>query len=363
MNWQWSAGVLAGAAATLLLAALAVLVYAARPRSRVHRWSSLLIVMVAFGWALPMGLLALAADETTIRFAVAVAMPWQLAVPAVLFCMAIAQTLGGGLVRRAAYVAVAVVAAAAQATWFASPRVVIDVASQGGDRFAVAADAGFWAALATCAAAATAAASFLVSGERGPRRYRAWLFTSLAGGAAIALLAAVAPSPWIIDDRGLAVASVLVTVPTGGFAVGLLRGTSAAGREFLRRTVAGGLVATVLTAVFFGVSEGLETLVPFTDVTLTIVAAAAIALVMRPLEGRAERLTDRLVPPRPMTADQEERWRTYRRAADAAWEDGVLQRRDRVLLGALQERLGLPDRIARWIEQTARRKHAAMART
>jgi hypothetical protein len=122
-----------------------------------------------------------------------------------------------------------------------------------------------------------------------------------------------------------------------------------------------GLVAGTLLAAFFSVSKITENLVAaqFPDGTVGVYAGGIVAglllFAISPLQKLAERVAQATVP----TANAmdgipvPERLEFYRDQAQIAWSDGVLGRRERLLLDRLRERLGIPPVEAARIETEA----------
>lgn len=182
---------------------------------------------------------------------------------------------------------------------------------------------------------------------------------AMAGSAAVVhqlLLFAYAGSSliestaWALMDIGLPVLAALT------LAFGLTQAVAAPqvrlGRDLARRVLTDGLTTIVLATLFFVSGETLERFLPFEDTSLTILAAAGISLAMHPLQARSEAVVDRLLP---AVSTGQKGERAYLAAAEAAWSDGTLQYRDRVLLDGLRRQIGIDMRTARRLEGEARR--------
>jgi len=108
----------------------------------------------------------------------------------------------------------------------------------------------------------------------------------------------------------------------------------------LKFTLRHGTAATMLAALFFIVSNTLQTLIPAQSLAVNL-AAAAIAL--KPAETLAKRFVNRIMPEvRPEDAYIHRRkCQVYRVALDAAMEDGSITTRERRVLSNLARELGL----------------------
>ncbi len=127
----------------------------------------------------------------------------------------------------------------------------------------------------------------------------------------------------------------------------------------LEIAVRGALAAAVL-ALFFGMlSQGIESALPLSNQAAGLLAAAAVALSLGPLEALADRLTHRIDPRRATDArDEAERRQAFRAALAEALRDGSLSDRDLVYLASLQQRLRISG-AARWrLERSVRRQMA-----
>ena len=116
-------------------------------------------------------------------------------------------------------------------------------------------------------------------------------------------------------------------------------------------------------ALFFGMlSQGIEFLIPISGTLAGLLSAAAVALLLGPLEQLADRVTHQLDPQAATEArDAKERRRAFEAALATALEDGSLSPRDLDYLNHLQGRLGIP-RSTRWrLERKVRRRVAVQA--
>ena len=114
-------------------------------------------------------------------------------------------------------------------------------------------------------------------------------------------------------------------------------------------------------ALFFGMlSQGIESVIPISGTLAGLLSAAAVALLLGPLETLADRLTHRIDPTAATEArDEKERKRAFAAALRTALEDGSLSARDLEYLNSLQARLGIT-RSMRWrLERQARRASRA----
>jgi hypothetical protein len=124
----------------------------------------------------------------------------------------------------------------------------------------------------------------------------------------------------------------------------------------LELLVKGGIVAATIALVFGMLSEGIESLIPLSSFEAGLATAAAIALLLAPIQNGAQRLTDRLFPSvsRPEDRADARRLRLYRDAVEEALADGVLSRRDKTFLGHLREQLGIEKKQGAAIENEIR---------
>lgn len=124
----------------------------------------------------------------------------------------------------------------------------------------------------------------------------------------------------------------------------------------LNFTVRKGTLATVLLATFFVVFQVIENLL---DANLGLVAGGlatgAMLLSARPLERAGARLAKALVPrgQDPAVSSDDERLRLFREQAYMVWSDGMMGRKERLLLDNLRERLRIPLEEAVRIEREA----------
>jgi hypothetical protein len=114
-----------------------------------------------------------------------------------------------------------------------------------------------------------------------------------------------------------------------------------------------GTVAATFVAVFFVASETAQQV--FSGVGgsyFGIAAAGVLVLGMHPLQRLAERLADKAMPGvKPMQEmSRAEKSRFYREQAALAWEDGALNKKERLMLNSLRERLGLSHEDASRLE-------------
>lgn len=133
----------------------------------------------------------------------------------------------------------------------------------------------------------------------------------------------------------------------------------------VRTTVQRSAVAAVFLVVFFAASETAEIFVSETvGPFVGILAAAAIAFAFRPLERFAERIAKAAVPHARSVAemDADERREVYREQLRIALADGRLTDKQRVMLDAARERLGLSDDEVEAIEGEVRGEAGAGAR-
>lgn len=115
------------------------------------------------------------------------------------------------------------------------------------------------------------------------------------------------------------------------------------------------VLASFAVAVLFVVAELLANFVS-QNVSLSLGGAAAggLLLAVHPLQRFAERLARRAAPTKELSdMSRDERLELYREQASLAWMDGVLQRKERLLLDRLRDRLGLDVEECQRIERDA----------
>jgi hypothetical protein len=121
-------------------------------------------------------------------------------------------------------------------------------------------------------------------------------------------------------------------------------------------TLRRGALLAALAAVFFLVQELLEAALPFEGLLPGVAGAAAIAILFRPVWRLAGRVADRVLP----GVDNTEDYRALRRreiylaAYEAASEGSGVTARERSMLQALAQRLGLDARAVQRLEAQAR---------
>lgn len=128
----------------------------------------------------------------------------------------------------------------------------------------------------------------------------------------------------------------------------------------LEMAVKGALAAGTLALVFGMLSQGIENVIPLSNQVAGLLAAAAVSLLLGPLEDLADRLTHRLDPSAATDAkDEKERRQAFETAYASALEDGSLSSRDLVYLASLQQRLRI-SWTTRWrLERRVRRNIGA----
>lgn len=118
----------------------------------------------------------------------------------------------------------------------------------------------------------------------------------------------------------------------------------------------GALAAGTLALVFGMLSQGIETILPLSNQVAGLLAAAAVALLLGPLESVADKLTHRIDPRAATDAkDEDERRRAFEAAYATAMEDGHLSSRDLVYLASLQQRLRISWAVRWRLERRVRR--------
>lgn len=115
------------------------------------------------------------------------------------------------------------------------------------------------------------------------------------------------------------------------------------------------VLASIGVAIVFVVAEVLANrLSQNVSLSLGGFAAGGVLLAVHPLQRLAERLARRASPMKAVSdMSQAERLDLYREQASLAWMDGALQRKERLLLDRLRDRLGLDAAECQRIEQEA----------
>ena len=113
----------------------------------------------------------------------------------------------------------------------------------------------------------------------------------------------------------------------------------------LKVAVKGSTIVAPFALVFVVVSESVERALEFDGAIFGVGAAAAIALAFRPLESLAQHVADRILPGVDDTASYraDRRADLYRAAVEDGAADDVLTPRERAMLAAIQQRLGISD--------------------
>ena len=120
----------------------------------------------------------------------------------------------------------------------------------------------------------------------------------------------------------------------------------------LKITLRRSTVLGCFAAAFFLGGETLEQIVPVHGFLLGLVAAAAVATVLRPLQRMAESVADRLMPGVDASAAYlaERKHDVYRSAVEGAVSDGVITETERAILKRLRESLAIAPDAAAGIE-------------
>lgn len=109
----------------------------------------------------------------------------------------------------------------------------------------------------------------------------------------------------------------------------------------LKRGLQGTVVAGAIAAAFFVVAYAIEQFVSVSSFVPGLVTAGLLAVTIQPLQRKAERLADRLMPG--VEASQayltERKHEVYRGAIEAAMQDGSVSDRERAILVGLQSSL------------------------
>lgn len=169
---------------------------------------------------------------------------------------------------------------------------------------------------------------------------------------------------WVVSMRLAQLAFPLVA----GYAV-LRRNAARVDAHRIDRTVRGamrgGTVGAIVVAMFFVVSEGAAALFgalaaerdlpDWLAQALGVLGAGVLVFALAPMVRWGERLANGVAahgrPIAQMGVDEREQ--VYREQAEVAWADGSLSAKERLLLDALRQRLGIPIEAAANIEHEA----------
>jgi hypothetical protein len=196
-------------------------------------------------------------------------------------------------------------------------------------------------------------------GDQRTARDANW-FASLSGAVALAGFAAMGVYYFVGQHAGFVASDV--TYGLVGLAFPLLLLLPVLRSQVLdvdarvRLTVKRGLVGYVFVAVVFvTVEAAAQTLSNNLSFGVGGVAAGILLFALHPLQRLAERVADQTVgrskPIKDM--DSRERHELYQEQAMIAWADGKLERKERLLLDRLREKLGLSVQDAARIESKA----------
>lgn len=372
MDWEL-VGEVSGTLAAFAACAMAAFVYVVAPSRAQNRLTALFLaltgvqVFFTFGWEwYPDRLLA---PVQALRITAAVAQS--------IVYLALLGTLDSPLSRAftspRAHAMLLALAGASIAAWPLYRRVVIG--PEGSER------AGFWVLLFAHALALLYGVVVAISAWRRARlgsaaRARGRAFAIAFGvrdvvfvvfiTAVVLIVAFDVPGevPWtitwtIVQD---------ILVPLSVLAMVLLMGYGMAKAQLfevdltIKRGVRRGAIAGAFLAVFLVVSQLVEGM---TTQTFGLVggalASGVLLLGLAPLQRAAERLSSAVVPDARPLADRtrEERAELYREQVRIAWEDGRLGLKERRMLDAARERLGLAPDVAVALEGEVTRAMAA----
>lgn len=120
----------------------------------------------------------------------------------------------------------------------------------------------------------------------------------------------------------------------------------------VKRGLEGSTVASLFAAVFFLTSEVLQALLPLESELVGVLAAAAIALVLRPIRRAAEDVADRIMPGVEDTEEYraERKQAVYRASVEELDAGGGITEKERRALDRLREELELDASEAERIE-------------
>lgn len=115
-------------------------------------------------------------------------------------------------------------------------------------------------------------------------------------------------------------------------------------------------LAGIVGAGFLVVSEGLELVIPVSGDVLSFLSAAAIGLLLHPIQRVAERATTAILPDvqAPEEMARQQRLDAFREQLTIAWADGDLTAKEQRMLEAVRQRLDLPERDAERLEAEVR---------
>jgi hypothetical protein len=176
------------------------------------------------------------------------------------------------------------------------------------------------------------------------------LGAAAAASAALTRLAILLPSPPNWDALALtAFGAVWRLVMAGIIVYGILAYGLFGLDDRFRAAIRGGSFGAAVALVFFVVEQSLQDVVMDVfavsaglGVALGLAGAGAVALLIRPLDHWCRKLANRLVPQDPPRRNRRAQ-EIYAAARAAAYQDGVVTRRERAALRRLAEDLQLPD--------------------
>lgn len=188
------------------------------------------------------------------------------------------------------------------------------------------------------------------------RRHAWWVLALAAAEAVVAIwIAAADPQPGssAAEVMQLAIGAWRTVFPVL-VVVAILRHRLFGLDLRIRTGIRRGTAASIIIATFFAVSKIVENIVaaqPWatgqTGIYVGGIVAGLLLFALSPLQRIGERVAQAAVP---MGASKEkaECLRFYRDQAEIAWSDGVMGRRERLLLDQLRDRLGIrPDEASR----------------
>lgn len=120
----------------------------------------------------------------------------------------------------------------------------------------------------------------------------------------------------------------------------------------LRFALQQGTVGALIAGTFLVASEVLERLLPVDGVALGVLLALIVALLLKPMQGVAQRALNRVVPAVQATPEYLGRRKltVYRAALEGAFEDGEITKKEWAILSTLREQLGIGESEAAALE-------------
>ncbi len=125
----------------------------------------------------------------------------------------------------------------------------------------------------------------------------------------------------------------------------------------LRLALQQGTVGALIAGVFLVASELLERFFAVDGVALGVFLALLVAFLLKPMQALAQRAANKVVPGIQATPEYLDgrRLAVYRAALEGAFEDGEITTKERSILTALREQLGIDEHEAESLERSMKR--------